>query len=274
MHVGPLCLACGLALILATAPVRAQSADNVITRVGDWVHDFVEQFANVVAEEDYVPNKVYQSPRLRSDYLLVRYPGSAASWQAFRDVVAVNGISLRNQPERLAKLFLEPRESAMAQANAITKHSAQYISPLIDPLLGIAGLQRQYQHRFRYTLGDLDQGVGVGVRRIRFEERATPTILLQSDGRDLPTSGTAWAVEATGRIVRTELQIGTPGRLSRTVVLSTTFKMDEALRAYVPATMQEGFTLRDTSGVKGTAYYSRFRRFAVRTSEAIAVPKP
>lgn len=274
MHGGPWCLACSLALILAIAPVRAQSADNVITRVGDWVHDFVEQFANVVAEEDYVPNKVYQSPRLRSDYLLVRYPGSAASWQAFRDVVAVNGISLRNQPERLAKLFLEPRESAMAQANAITKHSAQYISPLIDPLLGIAGLQRQYQHRFRYTLGDLDQGVGAGVRRIRFEERATPTILQQSDGRDLPTSGTAWAVEATGRIVRTELQIGTPGRLSRTLVLSTTFKMDEALRAYVPATMQEGFTLRDSSGVKGTAYYSRFRRFAVRTSEAIAVPKP
>ena len=50
--------------------------------------------------------------------------------------------------------------------------------------------------------------------------------------------------------------------------------MDEALKAYVPATMQEGFTLRDTSGVKGMAYYSRFRRFAVRTRETIDVPKP
>lgn len=274
MHVRSVYRAGGLVLILATALVRAQSAEDLITRVGDWVHDFVEQFANVVAEEDYVPNHVYQSARLRSDYLLVRYPGSAASWQTFRDVVAVNGSSLRSQPERLAKLFLEPRESAMAQANAITTHSAQYISPLSDPLLGIAVLQRQYQHRFRYTLGDLDHGVGAGVRRIRFEERATPTILRQSDGRDVTTSGTAWVVETTGRIVRTELQIGTPGRLSRAVILSTTFKMDEALGVYVPATMQEGFTLRDTSGVKGTAYYSRFRRFAVRTSEAIDVPKP
>jgi hypothetical protein len=245
-----------------------------MNRVGDWVHGFVEQFANVVAEEDYVPNKVYQSPRLRSDYLLVRYPGSETSWLTFRDVVAVNGSSLKNQPERLARLFIEPSESAIARADGITRHSAQYISPLSDPLLGIAVLQRQYQPRFRYTIGDLDQGSGAGVRRIKFEESATPTILRQNDGHDLPTHGTAWAVEATGRIVRTELHIGVAGRYARTVILTTTFKMDEALGAYVPATMQEGFTLRDASGVKGTAYYSRFRRFAVRTRETIDVPKP
>jgi hypothetical protein len=267
-------IGCSLALILASAHLAAQRADTLTDRVGDWVHEFVEQFANVVAEEDYVPNKVYQSPRLRSDYLLVRYPGSGASWLTFRDVVAVNGSSLRNQPQRLARLFIEPSESAVAQANAITKHSAQYISPLTDPLLGIAVLQRQYQPRFRYTIGDLDHGLGAGVRRIKFEERATPTILRQSGDRDLPVSGTAWVVEATGRIVRTELQIGTPGRYARTVILTTTFTMDEALRAYVPATMQEGFTLRDSVGVKGTAYYSHFRRFTVRTSEAIDVPKP
>ncbi len=274
MHVGSLCLACSLALILVAPPVRAQRAEDLMDRVGDWVHEFVEQFANVVAEEDYVPNKVYQLPRVRSDYLLVRYPGSSSNWQTFRDVVAVNGRSLRNQPERLSKLFVEPFESAVAQANAITKHSTQYISSLSDPLLGIAVLQRQYQPRFRYTLGDRDEGLGVGVRRIKFEERATPTILRQSDGHDLPTHGTAWTVEGTGRIVRTELHIGEAGRYARTVILTTTFTMDEALGAYVPATMQEGFTLRDAAGVKGTAYYSRFRRFTVRTRETIDVPKP
>jgi len=274
MRVRKWSIGCSLALILASAHLPAQRADPVLDRVGDWVYEFVEQFANVVAEEDYVPNKVYQSARLRSDYLLVRYPGSEASWLTFRDVVAVNGSSLRNQPERLAKLFIEPRASAIAQANAITKHSVQYISPLADPLLGIAMLQRQYQPRFQYTIGNLDHGLGAGVRRIKFEERATPTILRQRDGRDLPTHGTAWAVEATGRIVRTELQIGNPGRYARTVILTTTFKLDEALGAYVPATMQESFTLRDGAGVRGTAYYSRFRRFAVRTSESLKVPKP
>ena len=274
MHVRSLCLACSLALILIATPVRAQRADDLMDQVGEWVHEFVEQFANVVAEEDYVPNQVYQSPRLRSDYLLVRYPGSSSTWQTFRDVVAVNGSSLRNQPERLSKLFVEPFESAVARANAITKHSTEYISSLSDPLLCIALLQRQYQPRFRYTLGDRDEGHGAGVRRIKFEERATPTILRQSNGHDLPTHGTAWAVEGTGRIVRTELHIGEAGRYARTVILTTTFTMDEALKAYVPGTMQEGFTLRDAAGVKGTAYYSRFRRFTVSTRETIDVPKP
>ena len=274
MHVRSLCLACSCALTLIATPVRAQRADDLMDRVGDWVHEFVEQFANVVAEEDYVPNKIYQAPRVRSDYLLVRYPGSSSNWQTFRDVVAVNGSSLRNQPERLSRLFVEPYESAVAQANAITKHSAQYISPLSDPLLGIAVLQRHYQPRFRFTLGDRDERLGAGVRRVRFEEHDTPTILRQSDGHDLPTHGTAWVVEATGRIVRTELHIGEAGRYARTVILTTTFAMDETLGAYVPATMQEGFTIRDAAGVKATAYYSRFRRFTVRTRETIDVPKP
>jgi len=242
--------------------------------VGDWVHDFVDQFANVVAEEEYVPAARALGSRLQSEYLLVRYPGSTSTWQTFRDVIAVDGVSLRNQPERLTRLFLQPFESAVEQANAVMKYSARYISPLNDPLLGIAVLQRPYQTRFAYTPGDLDRGLGAGVRRIKFEEIATPTILQQSDGRDIPTHGTAWVVEASGRVVRTEIHIGVAGRYARTVILTTTFKKDETLDAYVPVTMQEGYTLRDAAGVKGTAYYSRFRRFSVSTAEKIDAPSP
>ena len=263
-----------VSLILASASSRAQRADELMLRVGDWVHEFVQQFANVVAEEEYVPRiRGVGRPRLRSDYLLVQYPGSAGNWLSFRDVVAVEGNSLRNQPERLSKLFLESFEGAVEQANAITKHSARYISPLSDPLLGIAVLQRRYQPRFRYTIADLDQGVGRGVRRINFEEMARPTILRDGE-KDLPTQGTAWAVEATGRIVRTELHLGIASRLSRTVVLTTAFKRDDALQIDVPATMAEGFMLGSNAGVSGTAYYTRFRRFSVRTTEAIDVSKP
>jgi hypothetical protein len=274
MQFGRCSCVCAIALIVAAAPVRAQAERELMGRVSSWVHDFVDQFANVVAEEEYVPANRALGSRIQSDYLLVLYPGSTSTWQTFRDVIAVDGVSLRNQPERLIKLFLQPFASAVAQANAVTRHSSRYISPLNDPLLGIAVLQRQYQSRFKYTLGDLDRGIGPGVRRIKFEETATPTILQQSDGHDLPTHGTAWAVEASGRIVRTEIHIGVAGRYARTIILTTTFKKDEALDAYVPATMQEGYTLRDAAGVKGTAFYSRFRRFTVRTSEAVEVPRP
>ena len=260
-----------MTLVLANASARDQSADALMARVGDWVHEFVEQFANVVAEEDYVPSVRSLGSRLTSDYLLVRYPGSSASWLTFRDVVAVDGNSLRNQPERLTKLFLERFDGAVTQADAITRHSARYISPLTDPLLGIAVLQRQYHPRFRYTVGDLDHGLGPGIRRIKFEETGRPTIL-RDGSRDLPTHGIAWVLEATGRIVRTEVEIGERSRLTRTVVLTTAFKMDNALRIYVPVTMQDGFTMKDSAGVKGMAYYTRFRRFTVRTTEAIDLP--
>lgn len=262
-------------LLVVSGPARAQPADEVMDRVAEYVHHFVEKFANVVAEEDYVPLREY-GPRMRSDYLLVQHPSSPGTWLTFRDVVALNGSSLRNQPERLMKLFLEPFDNAVKQANAITEHSTRYVSPRIDPLLGIALLQRQYQRRFKYTLGDLDRKIGVGVRRIKFEETATPTILRDGNA-DQPTRGTVWAVEATGRVVRTELEIleiGLATRAQRWLTLSTTFKRDETLGIDVPATMQEGRTVKDGSAIHANAYYAKFRRFTVRTVEAIDTPKP
>jgi hypothetical protein len=242
-------------------------------RVGDWVHAFVQQFANVVAEEDYVPAIRSLGPRLRSDYLLVQNPGSAGNWRTFRDVVAVDGNALRDQPERLSKLFVQPFESAIEQANAIATHSARYISPLADPLLGIVVLQHRYQPRFRHVVGEIDRGPGPGVRRIRFEETARPTILRDGTS-DLPTHGTVWVVEATGQIVRTEVHVGVVSGVSRTTVLTTSFKKDDALHIDVPSMMVQGQTVGNNASVRGTAYYTRFRRFSVRTTEQIAVPKP
>jgi hypothetical protein len=266
-------LACIVALSLSTASSLAQSDGELLHRVGNWVQMFVEQFANVVAEEEYVPAIRRLGSRLRSDYLLVRQPGSVGNWRTFRDVVAVDGNSLQDQPERLSKLFMQPFDSAIEQANAIATHSARYISPYADPLIGIVVLQHRYQPRFRHVVGELDRGIGPGVRRITFEETARPAIF--RDGKsDLPTHGTVWVLEATGRIVRTEVHIGVVGRLSRTTVLTTSFKKDDALQIDVPATMVEGQTEGSNASLKGTAYYTRFRRFSVRTTERVDLPRP
>jgi hypothetical protein len=263
-----------VALVLLSASPRAQQADELLRRVGDWVQQFVEQFANVVAEEEYVPAiRSLATPRLQSDYLLVRQPGSTRNWRTFRDVVTVNGNRLREQPERLSKLFLQPFESAVEQANAIATHSARYISPLADPLLGVVVMQHHYQPRFRYMVDQLDREVGSGVRRIKFEETARPTIFREGKS-DQPTHGTVWVVEATGQIVRTEVHIGVVGRMSRTAVLTTSFKKDDALQIDVPAMMVEGQTEGSNASRKGTAYYTRFRRFSVRTTEQIGMPRP
>jgi hypothetical protein len=132
--------------------------------------------------------------------------------------------------------------------------------------------RRRYQPRFTYTLGELDHGLGPGIRRIKFEETIAPTILRTDSDRDLPTRGTVWVVEATGRVVRTEIQIGEVRDRLRAIALSTSFKQDEALHIYVPAA--DGYMMKETSTIKGTAYCTRFRRFTVRTVETIDVPKP
>jgi hypothetical protein len=258
-----------VALILATASPRAQSADDVLRRVGDWVHSFVQQFANVVGEEEYVPTSLSARSRLRSEYLLVQYPGSDGRWLTFRDVVAVDGHSLGNQPERLATLFLEPFDSAVEQAAAIKLHSAKYLSPFSDPLLGLVLLQHRYRQRFRYALGDVDRGRDGTIRRIRFEETTAPT-LLRRDRDDVPTRGSVWIDDASGRVLRTAVEIGPLDR--ERILLETSFGVDRTLGIDAPVIMTESWVRGVTPRIVGRAYYQRFRRFSVRTTERIRQP--
>jgi hypothetical protein len=257
--------------MLAARPSAQQpSIDALMERVAVYVHRFVDQFSNVVAEEQFVPDRLFGSrQQLQSDYLLVRYPGSHSTFLTFRDVVQVNGIAVGDQQNQLSTLFLQQFESAVQQANAITRHSAKYLSPMSDPLLGIAFLQRDYQPRFRYTLGEMDASLGPGVRRIRLDETHSPTILRRSNpDRDLASHGTAWVVESTGRVVKTEMEVG----IAPTTTLTTTFRFDEALQIDVPAQMQESYRNQVGIRLRGVATYTRFLRFAVRTEEAIESP--
>jgi hypothetical protein len=267
MRVRAACVLVALTLLAARPSAQQPSIDALMERVAVYVHRFVDQFSNVVADEQFVPDRIVGTrQRLRSDYLLVRYPGSDSTFLTFRDVVEANGIAVGDQQGQLSTLFLQQFESAVQQANAITRHSAKYLSPLSDPLLGIALLQRGYQPRFRYTLGDMEVSLGPGVRRIRFDETRSPTILRRSNpDRDLVTHGAAWVVESTGRVVKTELEVG----IGRTV--TTTFRVDEALQIDVPAQMHESYRNQGML-VRGMATYTRFRRFAVRTEEAIESP--
>jgi hypothetical protein len=73
--------------------------------------------------------------------------------------------------------------------------------------------------------------------------------------------GSVWASETTGEVVRT---------LWRNVgseTTTTTFEVDRDLRIRVPIRMED-----ETGGFHGSATYSNFRRFNVRTESAIDAP--
>lgn len=98
------------------------------------------------------------------------------------------------------------------------------------------------------------------------EERYVQEISVPRQGNansDVPARGNLWVEEDTGRIVKSELQVGATG--VNAVRITTTFGLDERLQVYVPIEMREFYP----DAGNAIATYSRFRRFDVKTEDAI-----
>jgi hypothetical protein len=239
-------------------------------RVAAYVHVFVDQFSGVVAEEQYEQEQSvpHRKRELTSDYMLVKAP-DGSDFLMFRDVARVDGKPVREQQERLTKLFLEPFNDAVARARDIVRAADKYnlvnVGNINNPLVALALLQDSYQSRFHFTLSGIDKKVGADVRVVHFEERQRPTVLRGDANSDLPARGLAWIEEPTGRVVKTELQVGNQMFPVRIV---TTFATDDTLHMDVPVEMREWYP--DGVGeIDGVATYSHFRRFQVNTSEEV-----
>ena len=274
-----------LSMLLAGGPAAvAQPAPpavrDVLDRAAAYVKEFVADFSNVVAQEDF--RQDWQSGerrRLTADFLLVRYPGTERTWLAFRDVTSVNGRPVRDQQERLTKLFLQPFEDAVRRAEEITReasrHSLVELGPLSSPLVVLAWLQPYYQAEFTYSLGGVDDASGVALRELRLQRIAPPAID-PATPRAPSISAVAWVEEATGRVAKTEVRSGNAPNTATSV---TTFRFDEALGIDVPDQMRESRIGRGRGAFgalvdrfTGLATYTRFRRFAVRTDEEVGTP--
>jgi hypothetical protein len=269
MHVRA-CLICGVILSLARLSAQSPETDVLMQRVGDYVRGFIDQFSNVVAEERYDPDRVRRgNGRLRSDYLLVRKPGNERQFLTFRDVIEINGKAVTNREEALSKLFVQSYENAVAQAKAIAAHSADYMFTGSDPLLVLIFLQREYQPRLTFTPGEADPRLGPDIRIVHFEETTTPTMLRREKDLDLPARGSIWVSERTGKVVKTELRLGSD---PTTTTITTMFGRDAQLGIDVPVLLEQTYHPSPDELIKGIARYSNFRRFSVSTDEKIDAP--
>jgi sulfatase modifying factor 1 len=301
-----LVLAC--CAVVASTPLSGRVAkpddkpalDDLLNRAGWYLDYFVEQFENVVAEESYVQDAstllpsympligrggaAISSPSaaeigrarhrdLRSDFLLVKAPDSLAL-VAFRDVITVDGVAVRDRQQRLAKLFLQASSDSMTQAQRIGDEGARYNlgnmrSTLGNPVLGLGVLQFSYQHRFKFALGKEDRGVGAGVWVVEYQEFASPAMVRGEANRDLFAHGRVWIDSANGSVLKTELQVEQPAVRAN---VTTTFRTDERFNIAVPSEMREQYTLGSGNRVSTVASYGRFRRFDVTADEDIRVP--
>ena len=238
----------------ADTPVMSSAGHAELSRrTAAYVSQFVLGMANVVAQEDFDLGR-----QVRSDFLLVRRPGTDLDLMLYRDVYQVGGKALPGREERLAGLFVRPADSIHERIREIITDGAEHVPPALNPLYALMFLQGVYQPRFTFTVADAEAPWPDGVRMVSFEEVGRPT-LLRWGALDVPSHGKAWIEEATGRVFRTELELGTNrGRPT----ITTTFKLDERLQVMVPDRMQ-------TRNPEGTAVYTNFRRFTVSAATAI-----
>lgn len=284
----------GVAVALPRAAAQ-EDAEALLARVGDYVSAYMRGASSLVCEERYTQNVERQSVRvdarnsaapplapdvtrekvvLVSDYLLVQLPG-AEGWEPFRDVYSVNGRPVRERGERISRLFLSPdtpnpREQAERIRFESSRHNIGSATRDINvPTFALALFRPSVQSRFRCTAAGRERVQQVEARVLTFEETARPTLVRGERDQDSPLKGRLWVDPASGAVLRTQMETGPRDLRTR---IDVTFARDEALDLWVPAEMKEHHVMPGEE-VRGTAVYSRFRRFQVATTEQVELPK-
>ena len=286
--------------IAAAKSADRPALDDLLNRAAWYLDYFIDQFENVVAEESYVQDASTLLPSyspiggrggsilpgpsaaelgrarhrdLRSDFLLVKSPDTLAL-VAFRDVITVDGVAVRDRQQRLAKLFLEAPADSMTQAQRIGDEGARYNlgnmrSTLGNPVLGLGVLQFSYQSRFKFSLGKEDRSVGPGVWIVEYQETASPAMIRGEANRDLFAHGRVWIDSINGSVLKTEILVEQPTVRAQIV---TTFRIDERFTIAVPSEMREQYSFNSGSKITTVASYGRFRRFDVTADESVRMP--
>ena len=280
-------LAAAFVIMMAGGGAAQTDVAVLVDRAVAYVERFQENFGSVVAEERYeqrlrrvpIPGNTSTQQRggggpqettLVSDFLLVEVKGEG--WLPFRDVFERDGKQVRDREARLATIFLKGGRNAIDQARAVMDEGARYNIGNINrnintPTLALAFLTERHRGRFEFKLGQARRFRSR--RRDRVREKARPTFVATTGGRDLPVSGTL--LDQTRPTARSFVPNWTPStppsrRTSPSRIRRTTGSGCLRPSAWRNATARP----RDPMEVHGVATYSRFRRFQVSTSEELA----
>jgi hypothetical protein len=298
-----LVMAVAVIVAVARGPLQAQPSappalDATLARAADAVDAYARLLTGVVLQETYVQDVRFQAApqpgfrrvpttgpghrQLKSDLLLIRRENSDG-WRQFRDVYEVDGKSVRDRNDRLARLFLKPSASAETQAGQLAAESARYnigdITRDINlPLLTLLVLDRANQPRFKFSERPATDTRGLprspsfalpaGTRAVQYEEVQPHTLVRTTGDRDLPIRGRLWIEPESGRVLLTELIVADRIVDARIHVV---YQDDPGLNLLVPIEMHELYErLSDHMRIEGTATYSNFRRFQVQVDESLS----
>ncbi len=197
--------------IVSRAPTRPRGVPmstelRYLTAI--YIIGLVNGLANVVGQEEFTLSK--PDRRVTSDLLLVRYPGTQRDLIPYRDVAQVDAKPIPGREGRLLDLFLKPTAGLRDQARQIMLSADQFVPSMFNPMFVIGFLQSDFQSRFELTVNDAGPDWPREVKAVTFVEIGRPTLLRTGafGDIDVPTRGTAWIEEGTGRVLQTELEVG------------------------------------------------------------------
>jgi hypothetical protein len=281
-----------LGLLLALPPcAEAQatpSLDEVMARATAYLRAYSRDYAATIADEHYSQSAAREGRVLDSEFGILRLPGS--QWLGFRDVVRVDGSPVRDREARLARLFADAAsasgltEATAAQATRVIEESVRFNIGAIQrtinsPALVLELLDPTHHGSFEFSKGGDDTVAGIRAWRIKFVERARPTIIRTLNDGDVPALGDIWIDPDTGRLLRADVTFrmamkNSPARRFDGFI-SITFKEFPGLAMWLPEKMIERY--QETMGrpvMTGLATYSNYRRFRVESQENIELPPP
>ena len=188
---------------------------------------------------------------------------------------------MRDRDERLQRLFLGDRASAMEQVKRIVEESTRYnlnserviVQRSVNmPMTALRFLTGDNQPRSAFQHGGLKTLEGKPAIVLDFNERKKPRIIQTDD--DSASSGRVWIDPASGTVMRTELWLEVTHPVYRTEVrvrVRVSFARNEKLGMWLPVEMDEEYRSGQTR-ITGSATYSNPRRFSVATTEKIKAP--
>jgi VWFA-related protein len=254
---------------IESAPGRGP--DEIMRRVGAYVEQYGSQASLLVAVERSSQavhgSRVIPGPadrRLVSEFVLVPNAGAIGGWLGYRDVIEADGKPVADRGDRLQALF---RSSApnLNEAKRIADEGARYnIGPVSRnfnvPTTALFFFHAGNLSRFTFRENGRERIDDVDAVVIDFVESRIPTLISNSAGRDVHSSGTLWVSPVTGAVVRTRLDFKGFDDSGSRGVIDVVYRRDPALGMWVPSRMTERYSAGRSSAT-AVATYEDFKRF-------------
>lgn len=270
-----------IAIVTAVAALGAAQNDrfdDVMRRVHEYVAVYEDhELSSVIGQEEYRQRRlnaegVVQVERvLRSEYLIFQLPPEE-DWFALRIAQEVDGITVLNEPGRLAAIFSGPPETITERAMAAAEGNARFnlgevYRTINIPTFALRFLRPATRSRFRYRRVGEESVDGMTTWVISYQETGRPTFSATQQGDDVPARGRFWVEPQSGAVVRSEMIVGGSRSVRERATVTVTYRNDPELGFRVPAEMRERYETpgrRNVDVIEAVATYSGFRPFDPR----------